>query len=65
MFVVSRLDEQNRLFMAAMDARRTGNPQQALLLLQQLIAEHPDSPLLGQAQRERDAIAQNREAEHP
>lgn len=50
-FDVSTLERQNQLFKQAMDARRLGDKAQALRLLDQLVAEHPESPLGAQARR--------------
>lgn len=57
-FDVSTLERQNRLFGTAMEARRVGDNERALELLEQLLREHPDSPLAAEAQRERAAIMQ-------
>lgn len=49
----SSLAEQNRLFQAAMDARRQGNDRRALSMLDQLLARYPGSPLEQDARVER------------
>ena len=50
---VSSLAQQNRLFQAAMDARRSGDDRRALALLDQLISRYPGSPLEQDARVER------------
>ncbi len=49
----SSLAEQNRLFQAAMDARRRGDDARALALLNQLLGRYPGSPLEQDARVER------------
>jgi hypothetical protein len=49
----SSLSEQNKLFQAAMDARRRGDNARALALLNQLLARYPGSPLEQDARVER------------
>lgn len=47
------LAEQNRLFASAVAARRRGDDSQAIVLLDQLLARHPQSPLAPEARVER------------
>lgn len=49
----SSLADQNRLFQAAMDARRRGDDTRALALLNQLLGRYPGSPLEQDARVER------------
>jgi len=56
----STLSEQNRLFLQAVRARRSGDPARAIELLSELIAHYPNTPLLGEAQRELTVAEQAR-----
>ena len=53
----SRLAEQNRIFSAALAAKRAGNDADTVRLCDELVGRFPDSPLADQARAERAAAA--------
>ena len=53
----SELAEQNRLFQAAMAARKKGNDQGVVRFCDQLLNQYPDSPLAAEAKSERTSAA--------